>query len=307
MICVLTGGTGGSKMVDGLARVVGQSNLTAIVNTADDDDFYGLRVCPDLDICTYTLAGVVHERGWGYGGDTFRCLEGLSTYGQPSWFGLGDRDLATHLHRTIMLARGWTLSEVTDDICARLGVEVTLLPMSNDAVRTRIQTAEGERSFEEYLVQHGAREDILEITIEGATAARPTLGLLDAIATAETIVIAPSSPVVSIGTILAIPGVRDALVKRRDRVVGVSPIVGTAPVEGPGHKFLAGIGETDCRAATLSRMYADICATFLIDTTDADQVAEIAALEVRGVPCDILMPDSARRVALSEKVLEAVA
>jgi LPPG:FO 2-phospho-L-lactate transferase len=307
MICVLTGGTGGSKMVDGLGRVVGQSNLTAIVNTADDDDFYGLRVCPDLDICTYTLAGVVHGRGWGYGGDTFRCLEGLATYGQPSWFGIGDRDLATHLHRTIMLSRGSTLAEVTDDICARLGVEVTLLPMSNDAVRTRIRTAEGDRSFEEYLVQHGAREDILEITIDGAVHAQPTPGVLAAIAAAETIVIAPSSPVVSIGTILAVPGVRDALAMRRDRVVGVSPIVGLSPVEGPGHKFLAAIGETDCRAATLARMYADVCSTFLIDTTDIEQVTEIAAQDVRAVACDILMPDPSSRVALAEEALKAMA
>ena len=305
MICVLTGGTGGSKMVDGLAQVVGQPNLTAIVNTADDDDFYGLRVCPDLDICTYALAGVVGERGWGYGGDTFRCLEGLATYGQPSWFGLGDRDLATHLHRTVMLAEGRTLAEVSADICARLGVQTTLLPMTNQPVRTRITTSEGTRSFEEYLVKHGAREEILTIALDGIEAARPTPGLLDAIATAETIVIAPSSPVVSIGTILAVAGVRDALVNRRERVVGVSPIVGRAPIEGPGHKFLAAIGETECRARTLARMYRDICATFLIDTADEDQADAVAALGVRPVVCDILMPDRSRRSALAEQVLAA--
>lgn len=294
-------------MVDGLAQVVGQANLTAIVNTADDDDFYGLRVCPDLDICTYALAGVVGERGWGYGGDTFRCLEGLATYGQPSWFGLGDRDLATHLHRTVLLGQGRTLGEVSADICAKLGVEATLLPMSNEPVRTRITTAEATRSFEEYLVKHGAREEIHSITIEGVESARPTPGLLEAIAAAETIVIAPSSPVVSIGTILAVPGIREALAKRRERVVGVSPIVGHAPVEGPGHKFLAAIGETDCRARTLARMYGDICSTFLIDTTDSDQVGDIAELGVCPVVCDILMPDRTRRVALAERVLAAAA
>lgn len=293
-------------MVDGLAQVVGQPSLTAIVNTADDDDFYGLRVCPDLDICAYTLAGVVHERGWGYGGDTFRCLEGLATYGQPSWFGLGDRDIATHLHRTILLGQGRTLAEVTADICMRLGVETTLLPMTNDVVRTQIRTEEATRRFEEYLVQHGAREEILEITVEGVADARPTPGLREAIASAEAIVIAPSSPVVSIGTILAVPGVRAALAARRDRVVGVSPIIATAPVEGPGHKFLAAIGEDDCRAQTLARMYQDICGTFLIDNQDADQAAAIFEVGVRPVVCDILMPSRARRAELAEQALTAI-
>jgi LPPG:FO 2-phospho-L-lactate transferase len=292
-------------MVDGLAQVVGQPNLTAIVNTADDDDFYGLRVCPDLDICTYALAGVVNDRGWGYANDTFRCLEGLATYGQPSWFGLGDRDLATHLHRTIRLAQGSTLAEISAEICLRLGVSATLLPMTNDSVRTMLRTPDGVRSFEEYLVKHGAREEILEVRIDGVDQARPTPGLLEAIEAAETIVIAPSSPVVSIGTILAVDGVRAGLARRRERVVGVSPIVGRAPVEGPGHKFLAAVGETDCRALTLARIYRDICATFLIAESDTDQADDISDLGVRPVATEILMPDRPARATLAERVLAA--
>ncbi|HET7517127.1 MAG TPA: 2-phospho-L-lactate transferase CofD family protein, partial [Actinomycetes bacterium] len=173
MILALSGGTGGSKMVDGLAQVHGQAGLTAVVNTGDDGDFYGLRVCPDLDICTYVLAGVVDARGWGYADDSFRCLEGLATYGREAWFGLGDRDLATHIHRTLRLAEGAGLAQVTAEICARLGVEARVLPMTEDPLRTRITTAAGPRTFQEYLVRDGAADEIEAIEFEGASAARP--------------------------------------------------------------------------------------------------------------------------------------
>ena len=247
MILALSGGTGGSKMVDGLAQVHGQRGLVAVVNTGDDGDFYGLRVCPDLDICTYVLAGVADERGWGYAGDTFRCLEGLATYGREAWFGLGDRDLATHIHRTLRLAEGAGLAQVTAEICARLGVEARVLPMTEDAVRTLITTATGPRGFQEYLVRDGAAEEIERIELDGAERARPAPGVLDAIAAAERIVICPSSPVVSIGTILAIPGVRAALARRRANCVAVSPIIGRRPVEGPADRFLRGRATASAR------------------------------------------------------------
>ena len=177
-LLALSGGTGGAKMLDGLAQVVGQDDLCAVVNTGDDGDFYGLRVCPDLDICCYTLAGVVAERGWGYADDSFRCLEGLATYGRPAWFGLGDRDLATHLHRTLRLAEGWTLSQITAELCERLGVAARVLPMSDQPIRSRITTPEGVRSFQEYLVQRGAREQITRIELVGIEQALPAPGLL---------------------------------------------------------------------------------------------------------------------------------
>lgn len=306
MICVLTGGTGGAKMVDGLAQVAGQEALTAVVNTGDDDDFHGLRVCPDLDICAYTLAGVVDARGWGYADDTFRCLEGLATYGREAWFGLGDRDLATHIHRTLLLADGRPLSEVTADICARLGVLARLLPMTDDDVRTVIRTPTGERRFEEYLVRDGAAEEITAIELRGIEAARPAPGVLEAIAAADLVVIAPSSPVVSIGTILAVPGVRAALAARRERVVGVSPIIGDAPVEGPGHKFLRGVGETECSAVSMAARYADVCATFCIHDTDAARAPAVAACGVRPVVCDILMPDRPARARLAQLVCDTL-
>lgn len=307
MIVCLSGGTGGAKMVDGLARTVGQPALAAIVNTGDDGDFYGLRVCPDLDICTYTLAGVVDERGWGFAADTFRFVEGMATYGREAWFGIGDRDLATHMHRTMALAEGRALSEVTADICTRLGVAARIWPMCEEPVRTVITTPTGVKTFQEYLVRDGAREEITDIRLDGVADATPPPGMLDAIAAAETIVIAPSSPVVSIGTILDVPGVRDAVAARRDRVVAVSPIIGTRPVEGPADRFLAGAGVRECSPVSMARLYADVAATFLIhDTEPPDVHAAIAALDVRPVATDILMPDRDQRARLAGEALEAV-
>lgn len=293
-------------MVDGLAQVAGQPALTVAVNTGDDGDFHGLRVCPDLDICAYTLAGVVDARGWGFTGDTFRCLEGLATYGRDAWFGIGDRDLATHLHRTLLLQAGATLTEATADICGRLGVQATLLPMSDDPVRTVIHTPTGTKAFQEYLVRDGAREDIVQIDLTGVEAAAPAPGLLDAIAAADTIVIAPSSPVVSIGTILAVPGVRGAVAARRDRTVAVSPIIGSRPIEGPADRFLAGVGQAECSAAVMAHLYADVAATFLIhDTEPADTIAAVEAAGTRAVARDIIMSDRAGRARLAADVLAA--
>ncbi len=292
-------------MVHGLALANGQRDLSAIVNTGDDGEFFGLLVCPDLDINLYCLAGVVADRGWGYADDTFHCLEGLSTYGREAWFGLGDRDLATHVHRTLMMRDGARLSDVVDDLRERLGVEARVMPMTDDPVRTIITTPSGERRFQEYLVRDGAREEIDAIRVEGLAEASPAPGVLDAIAEADLIVIAPSSPIVSIGTILGVPGVRDAVAARRDRVIGVSPIVGGAPVEGPAQKFLRGAGYGECSARQMAEIYADVCATFVIDASDEAEAAAIEDLGVRPVLTDVLMPDRAARERLARVVIEA--
>lgn len=293
-------------MVDGLAQVHGQDDLTVVVNTGDDGDFYGLRVCPDLDICTYVLAGVVAERGWGYVDDSFHCLDGLATYGRDAWFGLGDRDLATHIFRTVRLGEGATLSQITAEIGQRLGVRATVLPMTDDPVRSRITTPNGVRTFQEYLVKHGAAETIDRIEFVGIERALPAPGLLEAIDAADTIVICPSSPVVSIGTILAVPGVRQRLAARRDRCVAISPIIGRRPVEGPADRFLAGAGYPECSATQMARIYADVAATFVLDERDRDEIAVIEELGVRAVATDALMPDRAVRARLAERVLAAV-
>jgi LPPG:FO 2-phospho-L-lactate transferase len=292
-------------MVDGVARVVGAPNLTVVVNTGDDADFYGLRVCPDLDICTYVLAGTIDARGWGYEDDSFRCLEGLATYGLDAWFGLGDRDLATHIFRTTRLDTGAPLHQITADIASALGVEARVLPMSDDPVRTRITTPTGVLSFQEFLVKGGARDEITHIAFDGIEEASPAPGVLDAIRGADAIVIAPSSPIVSIGTILAVPGVRDAVASRRTDCVAVSPIIGQRPVEGPAHKFLAGAGYPRCSATQMAALYADVAATFVLDDTDAAEVAAVEAAGVRAVTTDILMPDRPSRVRLARDVLAA--
>jgi LPPG:FO 2-phospho-L-lactate transferase len=293
-------------MVDGVAQVVGAPNLAVVVNTGDDADFYGLRVCPDLDICTYVLAGTIDARGWGYEEDSFRCLEGLATYGLDAWFGLGDRDLATHIFRTVRLGAGASLHEVTADIAAALGVDARVLPMSNDLVRTRITTPNGVLTFQEFLVKEGARDEITRIAFAGIDDARPAPGVLEAIRDAEAIVIAPSSPIVSIGTILAVPGVREAVASRRADCIAVSPIIGQRPVEGPAHKFLAGAGHPQCSATQMATLYADVAATFVLDDQDAAEVAAVEAMGVRAVTTDILMPDRTARRRLAEDVLAAV-
>ena len=306
MIVALSGGTGGSKMVDGLAQAYGQENLAVVVNTGDDADFYGLRVCPDLDICVYTLAGVVAARGWGYADDTFRCLEGLATYGRETWFGLGDRDLATHIHRTLRLAGGATLTEVTAELCADLGVGARVLPMCDEPVRTDILTSSGRRSFQEYLVKLGASEDIEEIAFRGIEAARPAPGVIEAIEMADAIVICPSSPVVSIGTILAVPGLREALARRRTDCVAVSPIINRRPVEGPADRFLAGAGYRECSATQMARIYSDVASVFVLDMIDAEEADAIAAFGVTPVLTDALMPDRQARAGLARAAVEAV-
>ena len=306
MILVLSGGTGGSKMVDGVAQAIGAARLTVVVNTGDDADFYGLRVCPDLDICTYVLAGTIDARGWGYEDDTFRCLEGLETYGLDAWFGRGDRDFATHIFRTVRLGQGAGLHEVAAEVAGALGVAASVLPMTDDPVRTRISTPNGVVSFQEFLVKGGARDDITGIVFEGIDAARPAPGVLEAIAAADAVVIAPSSPIVSIGTILAVPGVRAALAERRDRCIAVSPIIGQRPVEGPAHKFLAGAGYHECSATQMATLYADVAGTFVLDDQDADEVPAIQALGVRAVTTDILMPDRPARLRLAREVLAAI-
>jgi len=291
-------------MVHGLALAQGQRDLAAIVNTGDDGDFFGLLVCPDLDINLYCLAGVVADRGWGYADDTFRCLEGLATYGREAWFGLGDRDLATHVHRTLMMRDGARLSDVVADLRKKLGVEARVLPMTDDPVRTIITTQSGERRFQEYLVRDGSRDEIESIRIEGLADAAPAPGVMEAIRDADLIVIAPSSPIVSIGTILGVAGVREAVAARRDRVIGVSPIIGGVPVEGPAHKFLRGAGYAECSARQMAEIYADVCGTFVIDSSDHAEVAAIEELGVQPVLTDILMPDRAARERLARTVIE---
>ena len=234
MITVLTGGTGGAKFVDGLRQIVPPEELTIIVNTGDDLLWWGLRVSPDLDSIAYMLAGKLSpERGWGVKGDTFFCLQTMGQMGQPTWFHAGDRDLATHIFRSKLLADGKTLSEATSEIASKLGVKVRVLPMSNSRVETRVLTPAGDLSFEEYFVQRWYQDPVVSVRFAGASDAEPAPGAIEAIRSADIVLLAPSNPVTSIAPILAVPGIREALRESRARTVAVSPIThGGAKIRG---------------------------------------------------------------------------
>jgi len=311
VILSLAGGVGAARFLAGLVQVVAPEELVIVGNTGDDDEFHGFHVSPDLDSVTYTLAGASNrELGWGLEGETFACLDALDRYGEPVWFRLGDRDLATHIFRTRRRREGASLSEVTAEIVAAWGLKFRLLPMSDDDVRTRItaRTAAGgseELHMQEWFVRHHAEPPVVAVRYEGADSARPAPGVLDAIADADAIVLCPSNPVISIAPILSVPGIRDALIARREHVVGISPIVGGAPVRGPADRLMEPFGiEVSC--AGVARTYAPFCSTLVIDTVDSERVADVEAAGVRAVVTDTMMHTPAIAAALARTALDAI-
>jgi len=288
-IVALAGGIGASKLLVGLNRAMDPRELTIIVNTGDDIVLHGLAISPDLDIVTYSLAGLVNpETGWGFRDETFRAHDQLAAYGRPAWFHLGDRDLATHIHRTAILRGGATLSAAAESIRLALGVQARILPMSDQPVPTMIDTEQGRLNFQEYLVQKRAEPVVRKITFDGIERALPGPGVLESLERAAVIVICPSNPLISIGPILAVPGVREALRKRRQDVVAVCPIVGGKSLKGPSDRMLAQLG-FDVSASGVARMYQDICATFLIDSVDAGERSAVEALGMTAVVCSTVM------------------
>ena len=288
-IVALAGGIGASKLLVGLVRAIDPRELTIIVNTGDDIVLHGLAISPDLDIVTYSLAGVVNpETGWGFRDEAFRAHDQLAAYGRPAWFHLGDRDLATHIHRTAMLGEGATLSEAAESIRLALGVQANILPMCDQPVPTMIDTEQGRLNFQQYLVQRHAEPVVRKVIFDGIERAVPAPGVLESLERAAVIVICPSNPLISIGPILAVPGVREALRKRREDVVAVCPIVGGKSLKGPSDRMLAQLG-FDVSASGVARMYQDICATFLIDSVDAGQRPAVEALGMTAVVSSTVM------------------
>lgn len=305
MLAVLCGGIGGSRFVRALASVVEPERITAIVNTADDDEFHGLYVSPDPDIVTYTLAGEVdEERGWGLRGDTFRWLEALRRFGHETWFNIGDRDLATHLHRTRLLRDGATLSDTMRDIAAAFHVRVRMLPMSDGRVRTIIETEAGDVAFQRFLVQHHASGVVRGVRFDGAAEARPAPGVLEAIAAADAIYIAPSNPIGSISPILAVPGIRDAIAISRRPRVAVSPIVGDRSLQPPAGEMMQGLGHA-VSAAGVARIYSGLIDALIIDPVDAHHAPAIEATGARAVLAPAIISDDASRRALAGAALAA--
>ena len=304
MLAVLAGGVGAARMLRGLAAVVPPSTIAAVVNTGDDFRLHGLAISPDLDTITYTLAGASNtELGWGLAGETWTVMEALERYNGETWFRLGDRDLATHLYRTQRLSAGASLTEVTAEIAAAWGLELALLPMTDQVVETRMTVeGEGEIGFQDYFVARRHSVPVVSVRFAGIDAAAPGPRVLDTLASAERIVIAPSNPIVSVGPVLAVPGVRSAVAARRDDVVAVSPIVAGSALKGPADRLLRELGH-EASVVGVARLYADVAATLIIDTADAALAGAVEAEGVRCVVAPTVMSSSEAAAALAKVAL----
>jgi LPPG:FO 2-phospho-L-lactate transferase len=303
-VTVICGGVGAAKLLVGMSRVVSPERLTAVVNVADDMELHGLRISPDLDTVVYTVAGQVSkERGWGLDGETWQAMEMLGHYGGEDWFSLGDRDLGTHLFRTGRLASGETLSDVTAQIARAWGLEFAILPVSNDPVRTMVNTVEhGELSFQEYFVGKGHSVAVSSVRFEGAAQARPAPGVIEAIEAADRVIVAPSNPAVSIDPVLAVPGVREALGRRRESVIAVSPIIAGKALKGPADRLLNELGR-EASVVGVAQWYRDTIGTLVVDNADEHRCPDIEAVGVRAVATDTIMSDPQRSAALAQALL----
>ncbi len=306
MITALAGGVGAARFLQGLLAVHPPSDVTIVSNVGDDAEFFGLHVSPDIDIVVYHLAGLAdEERGFGLRGDTYHTLDALSRFGYDTWFRLGDRDLATSITRTDLLRRGRTLSEATGEIARALGIPVAaVLPVTDDCLRTKIRVGDRLLDFQEFFVKRGSSDPVSEVVFEGAERARPASGVLEAVAAADAVLLTPSNPLVSIGPILAVPGLRDALRETRARVVAVSPIVGGAALRGPAAQMLRDQG-LEASAATVARLYADFLDVMVIDSVDAGLAAEIEAMGLAVTVTDTIMDSMEKKAALARSALRA--
>ena len=313
MLVALCGGVGAARMLSGLVRVVPPADITAIVNVGDDMVLHGLHISPDLDTVTYTLAGMDNrETGWGVTGESWAVMDELARIGGEDWFRLGDRDLATHLFRTGRLHAGETLSSVTATLGDRRGVAVRLLPVTDDPLRTRVVLAEAsplgpagtEVAFQDYFVRLHHAVAVSGVRFEGAGPARPAPGVMEALEGADTIVVCPSNPVVSIAPLLAVPGVRNALAARRARVVAVSPIVAGAALKGPADRLMVELG-TEASVVGVARLYAPWVGTLVVDVTDASLAADVEAEGVRCIVTPTVMSSPERAADLARVVLDA--
>jgi len=303
-ITALAGGVGASKFLLGLTSVTPPEDIAIIANTGDDIELFGLRICPDIDTITYTLAGVINEEtGWGLKGDTFECLRWLARYGEASWFNLGDRDLATHVFRTNQLRSGRSLSEVTDSVRRSLGVRARILPMTDAYTPTRIATDEGEMHFQEYFVRRRCEPRVREICFDNIESAEPAPGVLSAILEADAVIICPSNPFISIGPILAVPGLRDALRETQATVVAITPIIGGKALKGPAADMLRDLGR-EVSAVAVAELYADLLDAFVLDETDAYPKTDIQSPGMRVFSANTIMNTLADKQRLARWVIE---
>lgn len=305
-ITALAGGVGASKFLLGLASVIPPEDITIIANTGDDIELFGLRICPDIDTVTYTLAGVINEdTGWGLEGDTFECLRWLARYGEASWFNLGDRDIATHIFRTNQLRAGRSLTQVTDTICRSLGVGSTVLPMTDAYTPTQVVTDEGEMHFQEYFVRRRCEPRVREIRFDNIESAGPAAGVLGAILESDAVVICPSNPFISIGPILAVRGVREALRETAATVIAITPIIDGKALKGPAADMLRDLGH-EVSARGVAAMYSDFIDVFVLDEVDSGTQTEISMPGVHLVVTNTLMKTHEDKQQLAQLVLRAI-
>jgi LPPG:FO 2-phospho-L-lactate transferase len=311
-VAVLCGGVGAARLLAGLVRAVPPTEVTAVVNTGDDMVLHGLAISPDLDTVVYTVAGAIDpERGWGLQDESWQAMATLDRYGGATWFGLGDRDLGTHLYRTQRLAEGARLSEVTAEISRAWGLDLAVVPVTDDPIRTRLTLADeagvgpGEEvAFQDYFVARRHAVPVTAVRVAGADQARPAPGVVEAVADAETVLLAPSNPVVSIGPVLAVPGVREAVAARRDSVVAVSPLVGGRALKGPADRLMRELGHEDS-VVGVARLYAPVAGTLVVDTADAEHADAVRAAGLRCVVTDTIMRDPDAAAALCGVALGA--
>ena len=303
-VCALAGGVGGAKLAAGLRDALVPADLTVVVNTADDFDLWGLRICPDLDTVMYTLAGIANpQTGWGVEGESFGALAMLARYGEETWFKLGDRDLATQVLRTARLRAGEALTGITTDLSAALGVRSSILPMCDEPVATVLDTPDGPLEFQEYFVRRGQRDKVLGVELRGIDDARPTGAVSRALAAADVVVFCPSNPVVSIGPILAVPGMQKALAASRAPKIAVSPLVGGRALKGPADRMLDSLGY-EVSATGVARIYEGLVDGMVVDKVDAGERTGIEGLGMRVLATDAVMRDADDRTRLAREVLE---
>jgi len=305
-VTCLAGGVGAARFLQGLLKIIPQENVTAIVNTGDDIELYGLHISPDPDIVIYTIAGIVdEEKGWGIRGDTFNCLNSLKKYGVETWFNLGDKDLATHIYRTKLLKNGTTLDKVIQKLSKAFDIKMKILPMTNCKVIPQIITETGKMHFEEYLVKRKARDKVLNVVLEGVEAATPAPGVLQSIKTTEGIIVCPSNPIVSIGPILAVKKVREALKKTRARIAAISPIVRGATLKGPADKLMRGLGY-EVSAYSVAYLYRDFIDVFIMDQVDEAEKERVEKLGVEVITTNTIMKTMRDKVKLAKLVLTSL-
>ncbi len=305
MITALGGGVGAAKFLKGLSQILRNESLTVVVNTGDDIQISGLKISPDIDTIIYWLSGIAdRERGWGIGGDSFHCLKALGRFGIETWFNIGDRDLATHIYRTHLRSIGLPPSEIASIIARAFQINnIKILPMTDDDVETWILTDEGEMHFQEYLIKTRMNPGVKGISIKGIEKANPAPGVIEAIEGSRGIIVCPSNPIISIGPILAVQGVREALQRAKTKVVAISPLVGGAPLKGPADRLMKGLG-LEVSSTQVAKLYGDFLDEIVIDEKDSYEADSIRSMGIKPTVTDIIMSNDEKSRRLGETVLE---